>query len=176
MTAERKANSFLIAARAKNGAIGYHGAIPWDAPHDLKQFSQLTRGAILIMGRATFESLPRVLPGRVSIMLGSKPPSKDGVKWAKSFGEALHYALGVEAQTNAIAFIGGESIYRRALGLEWLTRAYITDVDVETPGDRFIPQLGQEWTVHDSYHLAPGRVPRCQFTEYRRPQLANKEI
>src|SRR3546814_3876787 len=72
MTIERKSNSFLIAARASNGAIGYQGMIPWHAPHDLKQFASLTRGAILIMGRATFESLPGHLPGRVSIVIGSR--------------------------------------------------------------------------------------------------------
>src|SRR3546814_12404781 len=56
-----------------------------------------------------------------------------------------------------------------ALALGWLTRAYITDVEVETPGDRFFPEMGPEWTKHDSYQLGSGKVPRCQFAEYRRP-------
>src|SRR3546814_20660066 len=88
MTIERKSNSFLIAARASNGAIGYQGTIPWHAPHDLKQFASLTRGAILIMGRATFESLPGPLPGRVSIELGSRRPSTDAAHWVRKIGRA----------------------------------------------------------------------------------------
>src|SRR3546814_6155143 len=88
MTIERKSNSFLIAARASNGAIGYQGTIPWHAPHDLKQFASLTRGAILIMGRATFESLPGHLPGRVSIGIGARRPSTDAAHWVSTFDEA----------------------------------------------------------------------------------------
>lgn len=176
MTIERKSNSFLIAARASNGAIGYQGTIPWHAPHDLKQFASLTRGAILIMGRATFESLPGHLPGRVSIVIGSRRPSTDAAHWVSTFDEAVRCALSVDADTNAIAFIGGESIYRQALALGWLTRAYITDVEVETPGDRFFPEMGPEWTQHDSYQLGSGKVPRCQFAEYRRPALSTKEL
>src|SRR3546814_3911076 len=85
--------SFLMAARASNGAICYQGTIPWHAPHDLKQFASLTRGAILIMGRATFESLPGHLPGRVSIVIGSRRPSTDAAHRFSTFDEAVRCAL-----------------------------------------------------------------------------------
>src|SRR3546814_7158949 len=130
MTIERKSIAVLIAAGASSGGIGYQGRVPWHAPHELKQFASLTRGAILIRGRATFESLPGHLPGRVSIVIGSRRPSTDAAHWVSTFDEAVRCALSVDADTNAIAFIGGESIYRQALALGWLTRAYITDVEI----------------------------------------------
>src|SRR3546814_5037850 len=108
------------------------------------------------MGRATFELLPVHLPGRVSIVIGARRPSTGAAHWVSTFDEAVRCALSVDADTNAIAFIGGESIYRQALALGWPTRAYITDVEVETPGDRFLLEMGSERTQHDSSHLCSG--------------------
>src|SRR3546814_13203353 len=101
------------------------------------------------MGLATFEALPGHLPGRVSIVIGSRRPSTDAAHWFSTFDEAVRCALSVDAVTNAIAFIGGESIYRQAPALGWFQRAYITDVEVETHAYRFFPEIGHEWTNHD---------------------------
>lgn len=169
MFRDRKANSFLIAARSSNGVIGLQGSIPWHAPHDLKHFASVTAGAVLVMGRATFESLPGPLPGRVSVVIASKPiKSAHPHQWAKSFDEATDLALRAESAANTIAFIGGESVYRRALCVEWLSRAFITDVDIETPGDRFMPDLGQDWFANETFELSPELSPHCSVTEYRR--------
>lgn len=171
MSAVRKSNSFLIAARASNGVIGYQGDIPWHAPHDLRLFGRMTRGAVLVMGRATHESLPGILPGRTSIVLSSRPIEQDGIFHASSFEEAVDLALGAHSPTNTIAFIGGETIYRQALKLDWLHRAYITDVDVEPLGDSYFPELGSEWALQDRFDLDPGSAPQCQFSEYRRNSI-----
>src|SRR3546814_20837065 len=100
------------------------------------------------MGRATFESLPGHLPGRVSIVIGSRRPSTDVAHLVSTFDEAVRCALSVDADTNAIAFIGGESLYLQALALRWVTRADHYNVGVETRECRFLLELGPSGTKH----------------------------
>lgn len=174
MSSVRLANSFLIAAHSRNGVIGNEGAIPWHAPHDLRFFSLMTKGAVLIMGRATHESLPAPLAGRTSIVLSRSPIRGNGVIWAQSMVDAIDQALKVQTHANAIAFIGGADVYRQALELPWLSKAVITEVDIVADGDRHMPQLGPEWTlVHRTVDF--GESPVCTFSEYRRSIGVNNE-
>lgn len=133
----------IIAAVARNGVIGIEGRLPWHIPEDLARFKKLTLGHALVMGRATYESIGRPLPGRVNIVLTRAPDwSKEGVVTAHSFEEALAAveALGVDAY-----IAGGAEVY--AAALEHSDRLELTEVDLEPEGDTFFPEV--EWAQWD---------------------------
>lgn len=166
-----EANAFLIAASALNGVIGNNGAIPWHAPHDLKRFKSLTQGCALIMGRATWESLPGPLPGRPCIVVTSRPLDDAGCIAASSVDEAVRIAREMPRDRAAtVAFAGGTRIYEAALSLPWLTRAYITKVHVEPEGDTYMPKLGLEWIEIGSQTISPEGGIRCDFILYKRKE------
>lgn len=139
----------LIVARALNGVIGYRNQLPWKLSNDLKFFKQRTLGRPIIMGRKTFESIGRPLPGRQNIVVTrSESWRADGVIVARSLGEALDKAsdaIGTDAtSTPEIMVIGGAEIYRQALPLA--NRLEVTEVQAEPEGDAFFPEPDlQEW-------------------------------
>ena len=108
----------IVVAVADNGVIGAEGGLPWNISADLKRVKELTLGKPLLMGRKTYDSIGRPLPGRKSIVLTSDPEfSVSGVSVFRRFVEALNYAseLAVEMDTDQIIAFGGESIYAEAL-------------------------------------------------------------
>ncbi len=121
----------IIVARARNGVIGRHGALPWHIPADLKRFKALTSGKPMIMGRRTFDSLPGLLPGRRHIVLTRLAGSIAGAEVARDMDEALALA-GAEASV-----IGGAEIVTlfEAVAQAW----ELTEVHRDEPGDTFIP-------------------------------------
>jgi dihydrofolate reductase len=127
----------LVYARSRNGVIGANGGLPWHISSDLKRFKQTTLGKPVIMGRKTWESLPRKpLPGRVNIVVtkatGYKP---EGANVANSAAEAVLMAGDAEE----ICIIGGGEIY--AMFLDQANRIYETVIDVDVEGDTFAPAL-----------------------------------
>lgn len=166
MTDKILANSFMIAARARNGVIGNQGRIPWHAPHDLARFKRLTMGTAMIMGRKTWDSLPSRLPGRFAIVVTSRPLENGKAMAAGSVDQAVNAALGLPI--HAIAFIGGARIYQAASELEWLGKAYITEVDTEPAGDAYFPELGSDWELKSSEESMPGQMPSCRYSLYER--------
>ena len=130
----------IVAAVGRNGVIGVDGRLPWRIPDDLARFKELTMGHSLVMGRATFESIGRPLPGRSTIVLTRRAGwSHEGVEVAKSLEEALASA----AARSQDAFIaGGAEVYRSALdvadGME------LTEVDAEPEGDTWFPEV--DWS------------------------------
>ncbi|HZS37387.1 MAG TPA: dihydrofolate reductase [Polyangia bacterium] len=129
----------IIAAVAKNGVIGAGNQIPWRLPADLKRFKALTMGHSMIMGRKTFESIGRALPGRTTIVLTQHDwAAPEGVLVARSIGEALALARGDE-----VFIAGGAEIYRQTLPIA--ERAYLTLLDREFPGDTFFPET--DWSA-----------------------------
>lgn len=116
--------------------IGYRGNIPWqgELPADMKHFREKTMGAAIIMGRLTFESIGRPLPGRDNIVISSTLDKIDGIEIARSLNEAYEM---VEGQDSFV--IGGESVYKVAL--DSVSRLYVTEVDVDKKGDRFFPEI-----------------------------------
>jgi dihydrofolate reductase len=130
----------LIVAVSRNGVIGRDNQLPWHLPEDLKFFKSVTMGKPILMGRKTFESIGRPLPGRTNIVI-SRDPQWDsaGVEVAQSLEAALQ--LGREACHAAgaeeIMVIGGEQIYRMSLPLA--DRLYLTQVDAEIEGDAYFP-------------------------------------
>ncbi len=134
----------LIVARGKNGAIGLKGKMPWHLPEDLKHFKETTMGSPVIMGRRTYESIGRALPGRTNIVLTRDASFKaPGILVASSIEEAL--TLVAEAP---LAFIiGGANLYAQALEKNLISSAWITEIDAAPDADAFFPMLDQkQWS------------------------------
>src|SRR5438105_34368 len=127
----------LVVAKAANGVIGDRGRIPWRLPEDMRRFKQLTMGKPCLMGRKTWESLPKKpLPERLNIVVTRDPRfAAEGTVVVHSFDGAVARAEAESA--NEIAVIGGEEIYRAALPCADVI--YLTDVLAEFPGDAWFP-------------------------------------
>lgn len=134
----------LIWAQAQDRVIGQGGDIPWQVPEDQANFRRLTKGSAVIMGRATWDSLPerfRPLPDRLNVVLTRDPAwSADGAVVAHSAKQALQEAL---KSTPDVWVIGGGAVY--AEFLPSAERLVVTEVDLSVPGDTFAPAIGAEW-------------------------------
>lgn len=123
----------LIAALAKNRVIGYRQAMPWHMPADLRHFKQITLGKAVIMGRKTFESIGRPLPGRRNIVVTrAMDYKKPGIEVVPSLADAIRLVGEQEAMV-----IGGGELYRTALSQ--VNRMYLTWIDCAPQGDVFFP-------------------------------------
>jgi dihydrofolate reductase len=154
----------LIVARDENGAIGREGAIPWDIPEDLRSFQRETLGGAIIMGRKTWESLPRKpLSKRLNIVVSTQKDVAEFV--AASVTEAVNLAL--NQGYHRIYGIGGARIYEEMLSIA--DRLLITEVGMRVEGaDTFFPHLEFEtWTVSNERALSHD-APRCYLREYLR--------
>ncbi len=150
----------LVVARAANGVIGNGGALPWHLPADLKRFKAMTVGKPVIMGRKTFESIGKPLPGRHNIVLTRDTGWRaDGVTLAANLAEAIAAAgLDPRARAEAIMVIGGAQIYAEALPSA--TRIELTEVDAEPAGDIFLPDFDRtRWreVAREAHPAADGR-------------------
>jgi dihydrofolate reductase len=127
----------LIAAVARNGVIGAAGGIPWHLPEDFAHFKATTLGHTLVMGRATYDSIGRPLPGRTTIVLTRDPGwHADGVLTASSLEEALAMAEG------DVYVAGGATVYAQAL--PYADEQVISEVDLEPEGDTFYPEFDRD--------------------------------
>ncbi len=134
----------LFVAVAENRVIGNKGALPWRIPEDLKRFKALTIGKPCIMGRRTWESLPRKpLPGRTNIVVTRDAGFRaEGARCVNSFEIALEIAA--EDDPTEIAIIGGEKVFEAALPRA--SRIYLTEVMDSPEGDVFMPRIDRaEW-------------------------------
>ncbi|HKQ26149.1 MAG TPA: dihydrofolate reductase [Burkholderiales bacterium] len=126
----------IIVAYAENRVIGKAGSIPWRISEDLKRFRQLTMGHHIVMGRKTWESIGRILPGRKHIIISRKPGyTVTGAKVVDSLNAAIAAARG----DNEIFVIGGSEIY--ALVLPIADRILATEIDRKYEGDTYFPEL-----------------------------------
>jgi dihydrofolate reductase len=123
----------LVVARASNGVIGKDGALPWRLPEDMRRFKALTLGKPCVMGRRTWESLPKKpLPGRDNIVVTRDPAfAADGAMVVHSLDEAL------ARDAEEICIIGGAGIYREALPRA--TRIHLTEIHGDVDGDTRMP-------------------------------------
>lgn len=133
----------LIVARARNGVIGRDNALPWRLPADLAFFKRTTMGAPIVMGRKTWESIGRPLPGRPNIVvsrtLANLPP---GVVVAPDLASAFAAA----APADEVFVIGGAQLYAEALPL--VDRIYVTEVGADVEGDTYFPPLDRSaWVM-----------------------------
>lgn len=132
----------LVAAMARNRVIGREGGMPWHLPADLKHFKAVTMGCPIVMGRRTFESIGRPLPGRANIVISrSRPELPDGMLLAGSLDEAIDLA-----GAGRVMVIGGGQIYRQALGRA--DRLELTLIDTVIAGDTVFPEWSAaEWRL-----------------------------
>lgn len=153
----------LIAAVARNGVIGDHGTIPWHVPADFAHFKETTTGHLLVMGRATYESIGRPLPGRSTIVLSRDPTwTAEGVLRAGNLESVLMLAQAVSEDVLYVA--GGAEIYREAM--PFADVQLISEIPLEPPGDAFYPAIDPDlWIEVD-------RQPRDGFELVRWERLA----
>jgi dihydrofolate reductase len=141
----------IIAAMAENRAIGKNNALPWSLKEDMAHFKELTVGWPCIMGRKTWDSLPKKpLPGRPNIVI-SKTTVVDSlydVKIFSSLSTAVEYCSGFEK----VFICGGEAIYRQAFPLA--DKIELTLIHRQYDGDAFFPEIdAMRWTVANAVHF-----------------------
>jgi dihydrofolate reductase len=165
----RPAISFVV-ARADNGVIGRDNALPWHLPADLKHFKRLTVGKPVVMGRKTFESIGKPLPGRHNIVLTRDPAWRaEGVTVVANLAEAIA-AAGLEPKTRAeeVMIIGGAAVYAEALPIA--TRIHLTEVHDAPDGDTVLPPFAPaRWheTAREDHPARDGR-PAYSFVTLER--------
>lgn len=136
----------LVAAVARNGVIGMEGGMPWHLSSDLKRFKQDTMGKPVIMGRRTFESIGKALPGRLNIVVSRSDFVAPDIVHANTIEAALFLAQGWAADHDAqeICVIGGGQIYGETIARS--SRLYITHVMAEPEGDTRFPEISEaDW-------------------------------
>jgi len=129
----------LIVAASTNNVIGVAGGLPWHLSDDLKRFKALTMGKPIVMGRKTYESIGRALPGRQNIVITTQNEyAADGCDVVASVEEAI----AVAGDADEVMVIGGGEIYRLFLPLA--DRIHMTRVDVDVEGDTVFPEISDE--------------------------------
>lgn len=133
----------LIVAAALNNAIGKEGGMPWQLPNDLRHFKNLTWGMPIVMGRKTFESLGKPLPGRKNIVISRQAGwNAPGAVVVKTIEDALFVVR--EADVKEVMVIGGGEIYKSLF--DRAKRIYLTRVEAEPEADTFFPVIDpQQW-------------------------------
>ena len=154
---------WLIAAYSVPGrVIGMQGRLPWSRPADLRHFKAVTMGRSLIMGRTTWQSLGRPLPGRYCVVLTRRPGFlAHGAEVVGDWDAAI--AAARAAMPGEPIVIGGAQIYAQALGRGLIDRAYLTEIACEVPGDAFMPELPGRWRT-----VATSQDGDCTFKELHR--------
>jgi dihydrofolate reductase len=144
----------IIVAMARNGVIGANNALPWHLSADLKRFKSLTMGHHMIMGRKTFQSIGRVLPGRTSVVVTRNPAfGHEGVVTAASVSEAIQRSI----KDTEIFVVGGAGIFREALPLA--TRIHATEIARDYDGDTFFPAFDRtQWRETDAEPFSEGEL------------------
>jgi len=158
----------LIAAMANDRVIGLNNQMPWHMPADLAHFKQITLGKPVVMGRKTFDSIGRLLPGRRNIVISRQPmPIGFGADWLPSIDAALDL---LQAEPE-VMIIGGAELYRQTLPVA--DRLYLTEFDLKVQGDAWFPDYHAVGAWHISLlqeHQADAKNP----ANYRFLQLERK--
>lgn len=142
----------ILAAVARNGVIGAGGDLPWHLPDELQAFKETTLGHVLVMGRRTYESIGRPLPGRQTVVVTRSPdwsPGADEVVVAHDLEEALERAAAIDDE---VFVVGGGEVY--AAALSHADRLLLTHVDREPEGDTTFPQV--DWSRWRETAREPG--------------------
>lgn len=161
----------LIAALAENRVIGRDNQLPWHLPADLKHFKAMTLGKPIIMGRKTWDSLGRPLPGRLNLVISRQSGLQlEGAEVFASLDEALVRAdaWAREKGVDELMLIGGAQLYEQAL--KQADRLYLTRVQLSPDGDAWFPQVNQaDWQLASSdAHEAGEATPAHTFETWLR--------
>ena len=162
----------LIVAMAEDRIIGRDGGLPWRLSADLKQFKALTMGKPIIMGRKTYESIGKPLPGRANIVVSGNPDfAAEGVIPVGSVTDALSRAEAIATRdgVDEVMVIGGAAIY--AATLPHADRIYLTEVHAAIDGDTRFPEFDRgSWREVDRTNCpASGDAPAFSFVLLERP-------
>lgn len=135
----------IVVAMGSDGVIGVGGDMPWHLPEDLAHFKRVTLGHPMIMGRKTYESIGRPLPGRTTIVVTRQAGwSAGGVQVAGEFDEALALA---SAFDDEVFIVGGAQIYAEALSRGVVNKMIVTQIDSAPAGDTYFPEVDwNDWT------------------------------
>jgi dihydrofolate reductase len=153
----------FVVAVARNGVIGRDGQLPWRIASDLKRFKEITMGKPVIMGRKTWESLPRKpLPGRLNVvMTRHRDYDAEGAVIASGVNEAIEIA--VKSGADELCVIGGSEIFREFLPRA--TRIYLSEVDLNPKGDAFFPVVDLlDWQETSREIVEPGEKDDAGYT------------
>ena len=139
----------LVVAKSRNGVIGRDGGLPWHLLSDLQFFKKTTMGKPILMGRVTYESIGRALPGRPNLVLTRSPDFKaEGVEVFTDMYEMIGrgYELAGLTGQNEVMLIGGAQLY--AACFQYVSKMYITEVDAMIEGDAHFPAiLAPDWNL-----------------------------
>ncbi len=156
----------ILVAMASNHTIGLNNTLPWRIPADLKRFKQLTLGHHLIMGRKTYESIGKPLPGRVNVIVSRDKNLKiDGCSVVHSLPEALACC----ASDPDIFIVGGAEIYAQSLALA--DRLLVTEIQQPITGDTWFPEINTAVWQEISREIQKQQSPEAldyHFVEYQR--------
>jgi len=158
-------NIALIVGRSEDGTIGDKGKIPWHISDDLKRFKHLTMGHSIIMGRKTYESIGKPLPGRTNIVLTRSPhfTAPREVLRFDSLAAALDHCR--QRRETIVFIIGGGEVYRQALPLA--DNLFITEIHRRVSGDTTFPDYARgQWQ-----EIKREDGPECSFVEYARRRV-----
>ncbi len=147
----------LVAAMANQRVIGLNNQMPWHMPADLAHFKKVTLGKPVIMGRKTYDSIGRLLPGRRNIII-SRQVKPEGI--AADWVSSLEAALALVEDVPEVMIIGGAELYRQTVAIAH--RLYLTEISLETAGDAFFPDYHAvaKWrVVSEDAHLADTQNP-----------------
>jgi len=134
----------IVVAMSENRVIGIKNQLPWKIPEDLKRFKEITWGHPVIMGRKTFESIGRLLPGRENIILSRQVDcSIAGGLSFSSLDKALEHCKKENSEKGEVFIIGGAEIYRMAI--QQVDRIYLTMIHKSFEGDAFFPEFSQDF-------------------------------
>lgn len=160
----------LIAAHAQNRVIGLDNRMPWHLPADLRHFKALTFGKPVIMGRKTWDSIGRPLPGRLNLVVSRQPGlTLDGAEVFASLPQARARAEQWAREQGAaeVMLIGGGQLY--AEGIAEAERLYLTRIDLCVQGDAFFPEYAHGWRcVSSEAHPAGEQTPAHVFETWVR--------
>lgn len=152
----------MIVAVSENGVIGKENTIPWHLSADLQRFKHLTMGHHLIMGRKTYQSIGRALPGRKMLIISRQKSFRaEGCEVVNSLEEAIR--LAAESGDDEAFIAGGASVYAAAMPL--CTRIYYTQVHTELEGDTFFPEFDlSEWGLVEKVEFPADLNNEYSFT------------
>ena len=156
----------LIVAHDRNRLIGKDGQLPWYIPEDLKYFKLTTFNHPCVMGRVTYESIGKPLPGRLNVVVSSTPIAHPDVITVDSLPKALQKAS--ETGSRICFVIGGARLFKEAAPLA--TDIHITEIDAEYEGDTYIDDIlgDAKWEMNHQYTTRSTTGVSVTFTHYKR--------
>lgn len=165
----------LIVAMAENRTIGINNNLPWHLPNDLQYFKKVTMGKPIIMGRKTYESIGRPLPGRRNIVITRQTGyTQAGVDVVSSLSEAIQLGedIALVEGHEEVFVIGGAEIYQQALN--YADRLYITHVLADVEGDAFFPSI--DWSQYQEIERKDFKAEGHNPYDYRFSVYDSKEL